>query len=192
MVLVLAYVFWHRRRPEISRDAYEESLIGFQKALKDSHLAGFVGSVVSRIGEAPWMNTNTEAYEDWYLLSGSEVMDRLNEVAVSGERKEPHDRAAHAATDGHGGLYQLRSGENSVIDAPWATWFSKPAGTAYERLYQEISEYFDPVNASLWRRQMVLAPSPEFCLRSHSKPSIPTSFAPIAVYHEILWRNVSR
>ena len=115
---------------------------------------GFRGSATFRIEGASWMGSGRQAYEDWYLLDGSYAMDPLNEAAVSGARKQPHDAAAHAATDGAGGLYQLRSGEPGM-DARLVVWFSKPSVVGYPEFYGRIEPWTERPNTSLWRRQMV-------------------------------------
>ena len=124
--IVIAYVFWHRRKEEVSQDVYESKISRFHRTLEDSHLLGFKGAAVARIDCAPWLNENSEAYEDWYLLDGSEVLDKLNDVAVTGGRRESHDEVAHLATDFRGGLYQLKMGPFAAVLGSYAMWLSKP------------------------------------------------------------------
>src|SRR5215467_15758131 len=106
---MLAYVFWHWPRPEIERGQYLDQLTEFHRTLAAHMPPGFQRSVVSRIQNANWLNTDGEVFEEWYLLDDSAAMDRLNEAAVSGACEEPHNRVARAAADGTGGLYRLRA-----------------------------------------------------------------------------------
>ena len=157
-------------------------MMKFQNALSKSALAGFRGSVVSRIDNATWLPLGSESYEEWYLVDGSDILDPLNEVAVSNSRKEPHDDAAHMATDMRAGLYKLRLGEESSVDGRCITWLSKPKGTDYEQFYDQISKVMTNSESSLWRRQMVLGPTSEFCVITKDELSINTpEFNPVLV-----------
>ena len=44
------------------------------------------------------------------------------------------------------------------VDMGRAVWFGKPAGTSYAEFYDQLASAIP-----LWRRQMVLGPTPEFC-----------------------------
>jgi hypothetical protein len=129
---LLAYTFWHRRNNEVSENSYEEKLIGYHASLEQSGLQGFLGSTVCKLSKVPWLPSDAEVYEDWYVLEGSEVIDKLNEVAVSGARKPGHDDIAKIAGDFRGGLYQLKIGPASNIRGKIAIWLSKPRGTTYK------------------------------------------------------------
>lgn len=186
---MLAYVFWHRRKHEFSRDEYEDKLKQFHVTLNRSNLEGFNGSLVARITGATWLRSESDAYEDWYLMKGSEVLDRLNETAVNGVRKEPHDDIARLATDFKGGLYQLKTGVHSSITNEFALWLSKPFSTSYEAFYKNVAQY--QTNGSvLWRRQMTLGPTPEFCLISPLRPVVPAELEPIPVSRQVIWKSI--
>ena len=94
---MLAYAFWHWRRPRVERDEYEAMQRAFHAALAQSPPTGFVSSRCSAIRDAPWAAEGAEAYEDWYLLTGSAALDPLNDAAVSASRRGAHDAAAAAA-----------------------------------------------------------------------------------------------
>ncbi len=183
---MLAYLFWHRPKTDVETNAYERHLAGFHETLSEADVEGFQSSATFRIEGASWMGPETPAYEDWYLLDGSCAMDPLNEAAVSGARKAPHDAAAHAATDGAGGLYSLRSSGRGM-DAHLAVWFSKPEGVGYPEFYEEIEPWTDRPNASLWRRQMVLGPAPEFCLSTNEEVQLPSELDPVVVKRDRVW-----
>ena len=188
-VQMLGNVFWHRRNETAPRDVYEEKLTRFHQVLDESHLAGFKGAVVARIAEAPWFVENSEAYEEWYVLDGSNVIDELNEAAVSGARKEPHDQLARLAKDFRAGLYQLKMGPFTTVSGNTATWLSKPAGTTYQSFYSTLSEYLAVSKGSLWRRQMVLGPTTEFCVTAADRVDLPATFNPNAIRRNIIWRG---
>jgi len=186
---MLAYVLWHRRNQAAPRDVYEEKLTRFHQVLDESHLAGFRGAVVARIAEAPWFVENFETYEEWYVLDGSSVLDELNEIAVSGARKEPHDELARLANDFRAGLYQLKMGPFTTVSGNTATWLSKPAGTTYQSFYGSLSEPLTVSQGSLWRRQMVLGPTPQFCVTAPDGVDLSAHFSPIAMRRHIIWRS---
>ena len=162
---MLAYVFWHWPRPEVDRGEYEARLTAFQQALRAAAPAGFRESAVYRVRGLPW--TAEAAYEEWYLLEGSEALDSLNDAAVSARTRAAHDAAAQQAAGGVAGLYRLRRGASELDRDRRAHWFAKPAGMSYEDLYTMLPQ------APLWGRQMTLGPGPEFCLLAEAPPPFP-------------------
>jgi hypothetical protein len=169
---MLAYVFWHWPGPEIGTDAYEDLQRVFHRALAQTAPPGFRESVVFRIdGDAPWLG-GTPAYADWYVLDGSAALDPLNVAAVSGACQGPHDRVAHAAAAGVGSLLALHGQQANVAAARHSTWLAKPKGMPYADFYAAL----ESVSESLWRRQMVLGPTPEFGLLSADPVTIPLGF----------------
>src|SRR5215218_2410959 len=135
---MLAYVFWHWPQSTVAPGTYLHHLLEFHQTLAVNKPAGFQESVVFRVRGASWLNTNDEAYEEWYLLDDSAAMDRLNEAAVSGVCEEPHNRVAREAADGIGGLYRLRAGQEELGSAKHALWLSKPSGVAYKDFYTTL------------------------------------------------------
>jgi len=163
---MLAYVFWHWPRPEIERGQYLDHLTAFHQTLAANKPPGFQGSVVFRILGANWLNTDGEAFEEWYLLDDSAAMDPLNDAAVSGVCEEPHNRVAREAADGIGGLYRLRAGAGDLAQAKFASWLSKPTGVTYKDFYAGLESLTSQPGVALWGRQMTLGPTTEFCLHS--------------------------
>jgi len=163
---MLAYVFWHWPRPEIERGQYLDHLLEFHRILAANKPPGFQRSVVFGIENANWLNTNGEAFEEWYLLDDSAAMDHLNDAAVSGVCEEPHNRVARQAADGTGGLYRLRAGIADLADAKFATWLGKPNGVAYKDFYASLQQLTSQPGVALWGRQMTLGPTTEFCLHT--------------------------
>ena len=178
---MLAYVFWHWPYPNVDRDSYQNDLIEFHSSLAFSKPDGFQYSVVFRIKGASWIGAEVEAYEDWYVVAGSCALDALNDAAISYAHKEPHDRVAQHAAGGAGGLYRFRKGQVNVREAQFAAWLSKPTGTSYEMFYDSLSPWTSQPGVGLWGRQMVLGPTPEFCLLSPERFDLPESFREVTL-----------
>jgi hypothetical protein len=118
------------------------------------------------------------AYADWYLLSDSAAIDPLNVAAVSGACERPHAEVAHAMAAGVGSLFSLRGEESPTLaHARHATFLTKPRSMPYESFYSSVSA-IAPSEASLWRRALVLGPTPEFALLTSSSPAPPAALQP--------------
>src|SRR6185369_2566685 len=174
---MLAYVFWHWPRPDIERGQYLDHLRAFHRTLAANKPPGFQRSVVFRIQGANWLNTDGEAYEEWYLLDDSAAMDHLNDAAVSGVCEEPHNRVAREAADGTGGLYRLRAGNGELSATRYALWLSKPAGMSYKDFYPALEPLTSEPDVALWGRQMTLGPTAEFCIHSANPIELPAGFS---------------
>lgn len=153
---MLAYTFWHWPLP--GAEKYEERIAQFQAALAASPPPGFRGGVTLRHEAAPWLPG--PAYLDWYMVDGFADLEALNEAAVTASRQGPHDAVAALARGGAGGVYKLRTGRAGPRFARVAHWFHKPAGMRYDELFAGLAN----LPGSIWMRQMVLGPSPEFVL----------------------------
>jgi hypothetical protein len=194
---VLAYVFWHRPREDAPVDAYEEAQIAFHRSLARARPVGMRCSAVFKLDEVPWAvhRADTEAldsarpgYEDWYLLEDFAALGVLNEAAVGRGHRSTHDVAARHLGGGAGGLYALLEGGRSdtgalatpLAEANVGIWVARPAGAPRRQLGELLGDGMDPQHASLWRRQLVLGPAPEFCLlvREESVFDEPAGVAP--------------
>ncbi|HET7784349.1 MAG TPA: hypothetical protein VFL36_00110 [Myxococcales bacterium] len=153
---MLAYTFWHWPREDASE--YERHLAEFFQVMEEDKPLGYLGGLTLRHGAAPWLPG--PAFLDWYRLGSFADLGTLNEGAVSGSRRAAHDDVAHMAKGGAGGVYELQQGPADFHDARVAHWFGKPEGMRYAELFGELAG----VAGSLWMRQMVLGPSPEFVL----------------------------
>ena len=91
---MLAYVFWHWPKPSIEIDEYIRKLIEFHASLASHAPDGFSHSVVVELTRPPWLQAESVAFEDWYLVRDSAVLDQLNFAAVSGENELPHNQVA--------------------------------------------------------------------------------------------------
>ena len=179
---MLAYVFWHWPQAQIEHGSYVDHLAEFHRTLAANKPAGFRESVVFRIKNANWLNTDGEAYEEWYLLDDSAAMDPLNEAAVTGVCEEPHNRVAREAADGTGGLYRLRAGSEDLAQARYAVWLSKPNGVSYKDFYAGLEPITSQPGVALWGRQMTLGPTTEFCIHSPTQIQATDSHELIRIY----------
>jgi hypothetical protein len=158
---MIAYVFWHAA-PEGAAAAYERTLLRFGRALAEARIPGFLGNASYAIGGTPWMPE--PGYEDWTWLEGSWALDGLNEHAVAGAVKPPHDEVARMTRHGgFGSLYYLVDGMQTIPGDSKVFWLSRPRGIDWRGFIPGIvASATSPV--SVWRRQMVLGPSTEFAL----------------------------
>lgn len=179
---MLAYVFWHWPQPQIETGTYVDHLAEFHRTLAANKPDGFRESVVFRISNANWLNTDGEAYEEWYLLDDSAAMDRLNEAAVTGVCEVPHNRVAREAADGTGGLYRLRAGSEDLAQGRFAVWLSKPSGVSYKDFYAGLEPITSQPGVALWGRQMTLGPTTEFCIHSSTKIPAMDSHGLLRIY----------
>lgn len=172
---MLAYVFWHWAHVGHVADEYEHAQRAFHRALAQAAPQGFIASSVFRVqAQAPWLG-GAPAYADWYLLESSGAIDPLNVAAVSGVCEEPHARVARAMAAGAGSLFALRGERADLASARHTAFLTKPRTTPYDAFYAEV----EPQHASLWRRQLVLGPTPEFCLLSTAPLELSAAFQPL-------------
>ncbi|HEY7637013.1 MAG TPA: hypothetical protein VH763_15795 [Gemmatimonadales bacterium] len=184
---MLAYVFWHWRRQAMTREEYEDRQRRFHAALQAAPPPGFLGSRSVAIRGAPWAASGGEAYEDWYLVNDSAALDPLNQAAVTAPRQLAHDAAASAAESGTAGLYRLRRGSAGDAVPAHAAWFGKSAGMSYDQLFSTLQRLLPSAAGALWCRQMVLGPTPEFCLQSAVPVTLPPPFAPLVLELRPVW-----
>jgi hypothetical protein len=170
---MLAYVFWHRRSPEIDQGVYEEALGAFHRALGGEAPNGFLRSIAFRVTQLPFGNPAPlpAGYEDWYLVEDWRALGILNEAAVSGAIRGPHDRVAALSEAGVGAIYSLLRGQGALDEVSRVTWLSKPRDLSYDQFRASLLAL--PWGAELWERQMVLGPAPEFCVLSATDVELP-------------------
>jgi hypothetical protein len=178
---VLAYLFWHRPRDPSGIAEYEQAQIAFHRSLARTPPAGFRSSAVFRVVSLPWPWSASAAqertpgddlggYEDWYLVEDYTALGVLNEAAVGRGHRSPHDALAGRLGGGAGGLYGLIEGQapDSLGRQTRTVWVSRPPGAAKRDLDALLADMLadgtNPGEASLWRRQFVLGPAPEYCL----------------------------
>lgn len=144
---MLAYVFWHRPGASVAGAEYEMWLRAFHESLE-------VSSASFRLAELPFANGG--GYEDWYLVDTWVELGELNANAVAGKHRAPHAAIAGRAGEGWGGVYALLRGAEEP--PPAARWVGKPPRTSYESFLSSLDA------PTVWQRQLVLGPAPEFCL----------------------------
>ena len=83
------------------------------------------------------------------------------------------------------GLYRLRRGRVGVHRT--AAWFAKPAGMSYDQLYAVLDSPLLRTDGALWGRQMVLGPTPEFCLHTAEPVTLPAPLIAQVVARSPIW-----
>ena len=147
---MLAYVFWHRPLGSAAREEYERRLIEFHEALRGA----LVSSAAFSLERLPF--ADGKGYEDWYLVENWTALGELSDVALRGIRERAHDAVARLASDGWGGVYGLARG--IPVGPDGVRWVNKREGESYESFLKRVRV------ETVWQRQLVLGPAPEFCL----------------------------
>jgi hypothetical protein len=184
---VLAYLFWHRPRDTATLEDYEQAQVAFHRSLAHTPPVGLLASACYRVRQLAWLprppvgaaaasapaDTAGAAYEDWYLVEDWAALGVLNEAAVGRGHRTTHDALARRFGAGAGGLYELLEGdrEDPLDEATVATWVGRPPGSPQRMLAELLGDGMDPKRASLWRRQLVLGPAPEYCLLAGEAPA---------------------
>jgi hypothetical protein len=182
----LAYVFWHWPRPEISTASYESKLSSFLRALSSGRPAGLIDALSFRVGPLPWGPQQGKLYEDWYVVEDFAALGALNEAALADRARAPHDLVASDSMKGTGGVFKAMGGDLSLHEARFASWVEKPVGPSYQSYYEELAKSVGDSRTDLWRRQMVLGPSTQFCVHSAEALQLPTSFRQITSRVEVV------
>ena len=169
---MLAYVFWHVPAAGPT-NAYEHRLAAFHAALRAAPSPGLGATATFGLGGIPWLG-GAAGYEDWYLVAGFGALGDLNEAAVAGSRRAPHDAAAAAAAAGVAGVMAHVAGAAPLPARPgWAAWLSKPAGLAYSDAHAELAAALQGADAAAWQRQMTLGPATEYCALAAAPLALP-------------------
>jgi len=169
---MLAYLFWHERRPEVDAERYLALLDDFHRALAAAPPPGFHRSWSVRLDAAPWDGGPREPIEDWYLVDDWADLGTLNDAAVRPPREDAHDAVAAQATNGAGAVYALQLGELAG-PRPWAGWLAKPDRMPYETFVPQLQAALEGAGAAVLRRQMVLGPAPEYAVLADREPVLP-------------------
>jgi hypothetical protein len=147
------------------------------------------------------------AYEDWYLVEDYAALGVLNEAAVGRGHRTTHDAVARRLGCGSGGLYALLEGDRSElgvregllgVETP-AIWIARPPGRPPGSPRRMLADLFgdgvDPRRASLWQRQLVLGPAPEYCLLAPEPPPgvaatrLPSGWTALLLERTALWKG---
>jgi hypothetical protein len=170
---------------------------------------GLRASVAFKLATTPWLPAPAQelagepgggdgVYEDWYLLEDFTALGVLNEAAVGLGHRSSHDEVARRFGSGAGGLYGLLEGEldgDSLGQATLAVWVSRPPGAPRHGLGELLGDGMSPRGASLWRRQLVFGPAPEFCLLADvasqgvDSTRLPAGWTATVLEREVLWHG---
>lgn len=183
---MLAYVFWHWPRPDISQQEYEARLCRFHQSMTATPPAGMRRSLTWRVEGAPWL-PDGPAFEDWYLLDDTSALDSISTGAVSGGNAPLHHAIASLAAGGTAGLYKPARVPEATASGETAAWFGKLAGMTYDALYSSLDTVETVTPDGLWLRMLVLGPTPEFCLLGDQAPALPSKWGSIVVRRSPLW-----
>ena len=186
---MLAFVFWHWPFPGVRPRRYERSLAHFHESLAKAKPEGFRGSCTFRIEGAPWLTDREPSYQDIYVLEGSVALDRLNAASVGEIGGEAHDVVAREAAGGTGGLYQLREGKVDLPRTCYGIWLPKSRSTSYMDFYSQLLPWTEQPGVSLWRRHLVLGPTPEFCLLGPAELQPPQIDGVLSTKLDLIWPN---
>lgn len=140
-------------------------------------MRGLVASGSARVQDLPWMPG--DGYEDWYAVEDFSALGLLNDAAIDTAHADAHDLVAYAAGFGAGGLYALERGE-WMSPGGYCVWLTKPGGVAYADFHSQLAVETAGEAVTVWRRQLVLGPAPEFRLTAARELSLPAAMAPIA------------
>ena len=169
---MLAYIFWHWPS-QVSPADYERDQLAFQRALTAAAPEGFLESAIFRAAAAPWLPASAGLRG---LVSGR----RLRRAWAAQRRGGGGGRSGGARSSRGpvprpcaGALYRLRSGEPRIEGTPAAHWVTKPREMGYADFDAGLAELLAEPAVSLWRRQMVLGPAPEFCLLAPRELTLP-------------------
>ena len=106
-------------------------------------------------------------------------------AAVGHGHRTAHDGVAHRFGAGAGGLYGLIEGHPPLGPGAFgeesaAVWVARTPGIERRALGELLGDGMDARHASLWRRQLVFGPAPEFCLLAgdRAKLGLPAGVAP--------------
>jgi hypothetical protein len=177
---MLAYVFVHQPAGDAGEEGYASRLAGFDQALAAAPPPGFIEPWVWKLAAGPF----GEAFEDWYLVEDWAALGTLNQVAVTDDRKAPHDEITSLAVSGAGAIYQLVYGGKRNPTATYRTRVAKPIGVPYAT-FQERLELAAGPDGTVWKRQMALGADLEFLIDTPSRPAEGVLDRPVTALHAI-------
>jgi len=174
---VLAYLFWHTPQ-SADGPTYERGLTAFHRALAGSPPDGFVRSWTLRVARPAWLPDGPAHYLDWYLIETFAALGELNDGAIAGTRRAPHDDVAALARTGTAALVGHVAGTTDVPGAPAlaVALLDKPAGQPYSTFRADLTEAAAArPGTGCWMRQMTLGPGPEFVVLGEAgrMPALP-------------------
>jgi hypothetical protein len=160
---MLAWLFWHTRITDVPRDDYVSALRAFHRRIVAAGPAGLLGARTREYTAVPWLASEAEVFEDWYLVRDSAALDALDEAVLASFSSAAHEAVARLAANAVSGLYELRAGRPAP-DADVRVWLSKPRGIAYGPFVADLFRA-----GTIWSRKLVLGPTPEFCVETDAE-----------------------
>lgn len=197
----LKWVLWTWPSPAADRVAYRENLVQFHEVLAETKAPGFLRSGVFTVDTAPWAGaflfddspwTRGDVYEEWYLFDGSAGLDAVNEGTRSGPYTASHAKFFRKDLGGEcAGLYYVRNGdprnaESRITETQFTVWLGKTYPT-YDDLVSRLDVPINQGRSLLWRRMLVLGPTPEFHLDLDSPITLPEELKPFWVKRTRIW-----
>jgi hypothetical protein len=114
-------------------------------------------------------------YVDWYVLSSFADLGPIREVAYRSPWVDAHRAAARLWGSGGAALYSTPHRTGPPAPTGRVAWFSAPSGRGRALLDRWRRD--GPPRGTLWRRQLSLGPSPEYCYLGNAVPP-PTLVSP--------------
>jgi hypothetical protein len=196
-VQILKFVLWTWPSATASVDGFRDSRVEFHRVMARHKVDGFLGSGMFSVDTAPWAGAflfenspwstgHRTVFEEWYLFHGSAALDAINERVHEGPYKESHGKFLRQDLGGEcAGLYYARKGAvEQALDGltrPRTTlWFNKTSGT-YDALLDRLGPAMGASRCVLWRRLLVLGPTPEFHVDVDADTALPEDLRPFRV-----------
>lgn len=199
---ILKFVLWTWPSATATVADFLDSRVKFHQVLTHTKVDGFLGSAVFRVDSAPfagaflfenspWSVGHKTVFEEWYLFHGSAALDAVNERVHSGPYRESHGKFLRQDLGGEcAGLYYVRKGDLepavSGIKTACTLWFNQAYAT-YDVLLERLAPTMSSSGSVLWRRLLVLGPTPEFHLDVDASVTLPEDLKPYRVKRTRAW-----
>jgi len=200
---VLKFVLWTWPSANADLGAFQDNRIRFHQVLAETKVEGFLGSGIFKVDTAPWagafvfenspwLGGHKTVFEEWYLFHGSAALDAVNERTIAGPYKESHGKFLRQDLGGEcAGLYYMRKGDieraiAGITESKSTAWFHKTYAT-YDDLVERLTPVMNSTGSVLWRRLLVLGPTPEFHLDVDAPFTLPEDVVPSWVKRTRVW-----
>lgn len=188
---MLAYLFWHRPEAGAAREEYERAQERFHRSLAQRPPDGFRASLGLRVSQITWLSGEDPGYEDWYVVDDWTALGVLRQAAVGQAHHRAHERAAAHSSQGAGAVYRLLDGRLRTLAGSTAVWVQPGRGQDTDDMAAML---LDGARAgTLWQRELVLGPAPEYCLLAEEPPPgvaagrLPPDWRSHTAAREALW-----